>query len=103
MATFVALYEKPDDTDGFDEHFRSTHLPIVEQWPGMTASRVTRFAATPRGGEPAYYLKFEAEWPTDEEMAAALRSDAGMASAKDAMLIKEKFGVGPTMLLGSEF
>lgn len=103
MATFVALYEKPDDVDGFDRHFRTTHLPIVQSWPGVTSIRVTRFSSTPRGTDPAFYLKFEAEWPSDEEMAAALRSDSGMASAKDAMGIKEQFGVGPTMLLGGEF
>ena len=103
MATFVALYEKPDDVEGFDEHFRNTHLPIVQSWPGVKSIRVTRFSATPRGTDPAYYLQFAAEWESDEEMAAALRSDSGMASAKDAMGMKEKFGVGPTMLLGGDF
>ncbi len=103
MATFVALYEKPEDTDGFDEHFRTTHLPIVQQWPGVKSTRVTRFTSTPRGTDPAFYLKFEAEWDSDEEMAAALRSESGMASAKDAMAIRDKFGVAPTMLLGSGF
>ena len=103
MATFVALYEKPDDVEGFEEHYRNTHLPIAQSWPGVTATRTTRFSSTPRGGEAPFYLMFEADWETDEEMAAALRSDAGMAAAKDAMAIKEKFGVGPTMLLGSQF
>lgn len=103
MATFVALYEKPDDVDGFDEHFRNTHLPLVQSWPGVTAVRVTRFSSTPRGTDAAYHLMCEAEWATDEEMAAALRSDSGMAAAKDAMGIKEQFGVAPTMLLGGDF
>ena len=103
MAKFVALYEKPEDVEGFDEHYRNTHLPIAESWPGVTSTRTTRFSSTPRGGEPPFYLMFEAEWATDEEMAAALRSDAGMAAAKDAMAIKEQFGVGPAMLLGGDF
>lgn len=103
MARFVALYAKPDDVEGFDEHYRSTHLKLVQAWPGVQAIRVTRFAATPRGTDPDYYLMFEAEFATDEEMAAALRSDAGMAAARDAMQIKERFGVGPQMLLGGDF
>ena len=32
--------------------------------------------------------------------AATLRSEAGMAAAKDAMGIAEKFGVTPAMMLG---
>ena len=103
MATFVALYAKPDDVAGFDEHFRNTHLPLVQSWPGATSVRVTRFSATPRDTDAAFYLKCEVEWPTDEEMAAALRSDGGMGAAKDAMVISEQFGVAPTMLLGDDF
>lgn len=103
MARFVALYPKPEDVEGFEEHYRGTHLQLAQSWPGVQAIRVTRFAATPRGADPEYYLMFEAEFATDEEMAAALRSDAGMAAARDAMAIKERFGVAPTMLLGSDF
>lgn len=103
MARFVALYSKPDDVEGFEEHYRTTHIPLAESWPGVQATRVTRFAATPRGTDPDYYLMFEAEFATDEEMAAALRSEAGMAAAKDAMAMKERFGVAPAMLLGGDF
>ncbi|MDP9406083.1 MAG: EthD family reductase [Actinomycetota bacterium] len=103
MARFVALYERPDDVDGFEEHYRTTHLPLAQAWPGVRETRVTRFTGTPRGSAPAYYLQFEAEFDSDEEMAAALRSDAGMAAAKDAMAMAQRFGVTPVMLLGGEF
>ncbi|MGH3665026.1 MAG: EthD family reductase [Egibacteraceae bacterium] len=102
MATFVALYAKPDDVEGFEAHYRTTHLKIVEQWPGVRSISTTRFAATPRGAEPPFHLMTVAEFATDEEMAAALRSDPGVASAKDAMAMKEQFGVAPTMLLGGD-
>lgn len=103
MAKFVALYTAPDDVEGFEEHYRSTHLPLAEAWPGVTATRVTRFSGTPRGTEAPFHLMFEAEWATDEEMAAALRSEAGMAAAKDAMQMAKDFGVTPTMMLGGDF
>lgn len=103
MAKFVALYPKPDDVEAFDEHYRTTHLPIAQSWPGVTAYTVTRFSATPRGTEPPYYLMAVAEWETDEEMAAALRSESGAASARDAKVMAEKFGVAPTMMLGTGF
>ncbi len=103
MAKFVALYEKPDDVEGWEEHFRTTHIPIVQSWPGVTSVRVSRFTATPRRQPPAFHVMLEAEFATDEEMAAALRSESGMASAQDAMAMAERFGVSPTMLLGEDF
>ena len=103
MATFVSMYPKPEDAEGFDAYFRETHLPIVQRWPGVQQLRVTRLTSTPRGGEPDYYLLVEAAWETDEEMAAALRSDAGAESARDARTIAQKFGVMPSMALGSGF
>ena len=103
MAKFVALYTRPDDVEAFDEYYRSTHLPIAQSWPGVTRFAVTRFSATPRGTEAAYYLMAEAEWDTDEEMAAALRSESGMAAARDAKAMAEQFGVTPTMMLGGGF
>ena len=103
MARFIALYPKPDDVEGFEEYYRTTHLPIVQSWPGVTAYSVTRFSATPRGTAPQYHLMALAEWETDEEMAAALRSESGAASARDAKVMAEKFGVTPTMMLGTGF
>ena len=103
MARFVALYPPPGDPDGFDEHYRSTHLPLAEAWPGVQSITVTRFAGTPRGTAPDYHLMFNAEFATDEEMAAALRSEAGSAAAQDARLMSEQFGVAPIMLVGGEF
>ena len=103
MARFVALYPTPADPDGFDEHYRTTHLPLVAAWPGVQSTTVTRFAATPRGTAPDYHLLIIAEFATDEEMAAALRSEAGTAAAQDARVMMEQFGVAPIMLLGDEF
>ena len=102
MARFVALYPMPEDPDGFDEHYASTHLPLAAAWPGVLSTTVTRFAATPRGTAPDYHLLFTAEFATDEEMAAALRSDAGLAAAQDARVMMEQFGVKPIMLLGGD-
>lgn len=103
MATFTALYSTPDDVDGFDEHYRSTHLPIIESWPGVRTVRVTRFVSTPRGTPAPYHLMAEIDFTTDEEMAAALRSPAGADSARDAKTMAERFGVTATMLLGTPF
>ena len=102
MATFVAVYTTPEDVEGFEEHYRATHLPLVESWPGVTGVTITRFAATPRGTPAPYYLMAQAHWPTDEEMAAALRSEAGMAAANDAKTMTDRFGVALEMMLGAD-
>ena len=103
MATFVSLYPKPDDVEGWEEHYRSVHIPIVERWPGVQSVRVTRFSSTPRGADAPYYLMAQVDFASDEEMAAALRSDAGVESARDAKAMAEQFGTTPTMLLGGDF
>lgn len=103
MATFVSLYPKPDDVDGWEDHFRSTHMPIVQRWPGVQSVRLTRFSSTPRGTDPAYYLMAQVDFATEEEMAAALRSEAGTEAARDAMAMAQRFGVTPAMLLGGDF
>lgn len=103
MATFISLYPTPDDVQGWEAHFRDTHMPIVQRWPGIQAVRVVRFSATPRGTAPAFHLMAQIDFASDEEMAAALRSEAGAESARDAMAMAQKFGSTPTMLLGADF
>jgi len=103
LAKFVALYANPDDAEGFEQHMRSTHIPICEQWPGVQQIRVTRFSSTPRGTDAPYHLMFEAEFTSDEEMAAALRSESGAESARDAKAMAQQYGVELTMLLGGDF
>lgn len=103
MATFVSLYPTPDDVDGWEEHFRTTHMPIVERWPGVQSVRLTRFSSTPRGTEAPYHVMTQVDFASDEEMAAALRSEAGADAARDAMAMAQKFGSTPSMLLGADF
>ena len=103
MATFVVLSPMPDDPEAWEEHYRTTHMPIVERWPGVQSVRVTRFSSTPRGTMPAYHVMAQIDFATDEEMAAALRSEAGAEAARDAMAMAEKFGSTPSMLLGADF
>jgi uncharacterized protein (TIGR02118 family) len=103
MASFVVLYTRPEDPEGFERHLRETHLPLVEQWPGVTEIRVTRMTGTPRGTEPPYHLLVEARFASDEELAAAMQADVVRASGKDAMEMCKRYGAEATMLLGEHF
>jgi uncharacterized protein (TIGR02118 family) len=103
VATFVALYEKPEDVAGFEDHFRTVHVDLMRRWPGVQSVTVTRFSGTPRGAAAPFHLMAVVTFASDEEMAAALRSDAGADAVRDAKATADRFGVAPVMLLGEPF
>lgn len=41
MHKLVVLYPEPHDREAFEEHYRSTHLPLAERLPGMLGWRYT--------------------------------------------------------------
>jgi uncharacterized protein (TIGR02118 family) len=103
MASFFALYGKPQDVDGFESHYRDTHLPMSEAAPGITAVRVTRGLGSPRGGEPSFHLITELVFESAEALQEAMGSDAFRAVGKDAMEMCQKYGVEATMIVGDDF
>ena len=84
MVKLVALYKKPENIEAFEEHYSSTHLPLMEKVPGIAKTRLTRFFAGPFG-EPAYYMMFEAFFPDRETLESALKSPENRAAGKDLM------------------
>lgn len=103
MATFTALWSTPADVEAFDEYYRSVHMPTVADWPGVQSTSVTRVSGTPRGTAAPYHVVTVVSFASVEDLQTALRSDAGMATAKDAMGMTKQFGVELTMLLGDDF
>ena len=100
MFTFVALYANPNDARAFEDYYRSTHMDIMRRWPGVVSSAMTVFAGTPRGGEAPFALKGEVHFDSREDFMAAMGSDAGAESQKDARTMVERFGVDLTMMVG---
>ena len=82
MVKLVALYKKPEDPAAFDEHYRTTHVPIVLEMPGLRKCDVFRVTGSPLG-ESEYYLQAEMIFDDMEALKAALMSDAGKASGRD--------------------
>lgn len=103
MAKFVALYRKPEDIEGFERHYREQHVPLVERWPKVQSWSVTRMTGTPRGGDPAYYLMFEATFATDEDLQACLGSSEMREAGMDAMQMSKQYATQVEMLLGTDF
>jgi uncharacterized protein (TIGR02118 family) len=103
MFRFIALYANPTDPDGFEAHYRSTHIPIMERWPGVKDTTITRVTGTPRGGDAPYHLLTTVTFDSRDDFMSAMGTDAGKESAQDARGMVEQFGVEVTMLLGDDF
>jgi uncharacterized protein (TIGR02118 family) len=76
---YVALYRTPDDPGRFDKDYFGTHVPIVNDTPGLVRTelaRVTRMMV----GEPAYYVLAELYFDSVESMKAAFKSDPWRSS-----------------------
>ncbi len=82
MVKLVALYTTPPDPETFDRHYRETHLPLIERWPGLHRIEVGKVTGA-LGGSPPYYLVAEMYFDDDAALRAALRSPEGRASGDD--------------------
>ena len=79
MIKYVALYRTPEDPETFDKSYFGTHVPIVNDTPGLVRTelaKVTRMMV----GEPAYYLLAELYFDSVESMKAAFKTDPWQAS-----------------------
>jgi uncharacterized protein (TIGR02118 family) len=79
----VVLYPTPEDPAAFDAHYRDTHIPIVQRFPGVQRVEVAKVTAplSSRAGE--WYQISEMHFADAEAMNAAFASDAGKESAED--------------------
>jgi uncharacterized protein (TIGR02118 family) len=103
MASFFALYGKPQDVEGFETYYRETHMPLAADAPGVTSVKVTRGLGSPRGGDAPYHLITEMVFDSPQAMQEALQSDVFRAVGKDAMEMCQKYGVEATMVVGGDF
>ncbi len=95
MVKLIALYARPADPAAFDRHYRQTHLPLVQAWPGLRRLEVARVVGMPGGGEPPYYLIAEMSFDDMDALRSALRSPQGRAAADDV----QRFAAGLVTLL----
>lgn len=82
MIKYVALYRTPEDPESFDKNYFGTHVPIVDETPGLVRTelaKVTRMMV----GEPAYYVMAELYFDSVESMKAAFKTDPWRASGEN--------------------
>jgi uncharacterized protein (TIGR02118 family) len=98
MPRLIVLYNKPDDTDAFDAHYRDVHMPIVSRYPNLRDVRLSKLAGV-GGRESAYYLMAEMTFDTAADLDDAIMSEPGAESARD---LRNFAGAGVTMFIAPD-
>ncbi len=85
MYKMIALYTEPAEADkaAFEEHYFSTHVPLVQKLPGLVRAEVVRFTGAMGGGKAPYYMLSEMVFNSKDEMDAAMATPEGRAVGKD--------------------
>ncbi len=83
MVRLLVLYEKPIDTDAFEQRFSDMLIPQTKKMAGLRQFTVSRNVAPSLRGEP-YYLVVELDWDDMEAMKRDFGSPEGKAAAVEA-------------------
>lgn len=95
MTRLVVMYPKPADPAHFDQHFRNTHMPLVEKMPGLNAFSYGP-AKGPDGQDGAFFWVFNGTFASAEAIGSALASPEGKAAVAD---IPNYSPAAPTILV----
>ena len=98
MVKLTVLYGLPEDPAAFDEHYKSTHTPLVEKIPNLGRFEAAKVVGAPDGGQPEYYWVAELWFESSEQLENALGSEEGQEAAGDL----PNFATGGATLLVCE-
>ncbi|HEX5405964.1 MAG TPA: EthD family reductase [Pseudonocardiaceae bacterium] len=91
MLKYIALYQKPDDPETFEKRYFGSHVPLVEQTPGLLRAeiaRVTRvYVPGFLGEETEPYLIAELYFESAESAKAAFKTPEWQASGANLVEI----------------
>jgi uncharacterized protein (TIGR02118 family) len=77
MYKFVVIYYQVDDSTLLEDFFSSTHLRLIEQWPGLQMLEISRITGQPTG-QSRFHLMVEAYFENEAAMRVAQLSETGM-------------------------
>jgi uncharacterized protein (TIGR02118 family) len=93
----IALYKQPPDPIAFDNHYTSTHMPLLEKVPGLEKTILTKFSRTLVG--EGFYMMAEMIFPDADTFKAAMKSSEMAATGEDI----NTFAPGLlTLMIGAE-
>ena len=84
MVKLVAIYQKPENIEEFDQHYFQIHAPLVEKVPGLVKLEVNKVYGSPVG-ESDLHLIAEMVFENKEALANAMNSTEMKAAGKDLM------------------
>jgi uncharacterized protein (TIGR02118 family) len=79
----TVVYATPEDTDGFEKHYAEVHKPIVDRWPGLQRTELSRVSGGPFGSPSPYHWIAELYFADEAALNEALGSEAGAEAGKD--------------------
>jgi uncharacterized protein (TIGR02118 family) len=72
VAKLIALYKQPENVGSFDEAYFNTHLPLINQVPGLEKTVITRFSRTLIGD--GFYMMAEMYFSNMDSLKTGMRS-----------------------------
>jgi uncharacterized protein (TIGR02118 family) len=85
MVRFLVAYEKPNDPEEFDRHYREVHIPLARKLAGLRRYTISRNVAAVRG-DP-YHLIAELDWDDMAALEQAFQSPEGRATGEDVAIL----------------
>src|SRR5882724_11650436 len=83
MAQVLVLYNTPADPAAFDSYYFGTHVPIANKIPGLRSNDVSHGPVQSIAGGSAPHLVATLTFDSMADIAAALASPEGQATAAD--------------------
>jgi len=95
MFTAISTWSAPHPglEDAFEEHYRSTHVPLAQKVPNTIALTLMRTDAALPGEQSAFYRTVVMSFEDEAAFEAATRSPQWVALRSDTALLIERFGV----------
>lgn len=86
-ARFVILWDKPQDPEAFENHYKNVHIPLAKKLAGLRSYTVSH-NVIPIRGDP-YYKIAELVWDSMIELNQAFKSPEGQATSRDVEELKK--------------
>ncbi len=99
MVKLTVLYSPPAQVEEFDAHYTSVHVPLALALPDLLRAETSVVVGTPDGSPAPYHRMAELYWADPATMQAALGSEQGRQTAKDAFGLAGRTGSTVTMLV----
>lgn len=77
MFKFVVIYYRVDDESALEEFYSGTHLPLLEDLPGLRRLEVSRITSQPFG-RSRFHMMVEAYFDSEAAMREGLVSRSGI-------------------------